>query len=142
MFIIEDNNNDDHHEWSYKTDDIKTTMMTWERISISDVVVLPKLRGSLDRRKGTSPQLRGRAYYDSQYFEVNKSTIDKCSWSCKQKAWEYLRMYLVLTKKWKKNKASNILYINNLMMKATSGLLRTLKACVYLYIYIWKFIVD
>ena len=33
--------------------------------SISDVVVLPKLRGSLDRRKGTSPQLRGRAYDDS-----------------------------------------------------------------------------
>ena len=46
-----------------------------------EVVDLPKLRGSLDERKGISPQLRGRAYYDShnEFLEerMNESTTNE-----------------------------------------------------------------
>jgi len=81
------------------------------------VVDLPKLRGSLDRTKGISPQLRGRAYYDNEYFEVSKSIINKCSWSCKKKN-KFEDVFGVVEEMKEEESFRQIIY--NLMMKEAS----------------------
>ena len=52
---------------------------------LQKVVDFPQLRGILDKRKDISPQLRGRAYYDSHggYLEEEiGECILRMSWCC------------------------------------------------------------